>query len=266
MRKIFLFCSVSAFLVLSASGQESKTKVVLLGCFHFDNPGLDVAKFENANILSDKRQKEVMEIVEILKQFKPDKIFVEVPVELQGRLDSNINKYRSGQFTLRGTETHQLGYRLAKELNLSTLYAVDYRDAQFPFDSLVRSATEAKQFQLLGYMKRSIDSVQNDFNESLKKNTIRELLLNQNTDAAAEMQVGAYFDFLVAGKEGNHIGSYLTSEWWRRNMIIYENILKRLDGKEKKILVIFGSGHTALLKEMMKHNKNFELVPVRSIL
>ena len=265
MRKIFFFCSIAAFLAISAIGQEPKTKVVLLGCFHFDNPGLDVAKFENVNILSEKRQKEVLEIVEILKRSKPDKIFVEVPVELQGRLDSNIDKYKSGQFTLRGTETHQLGYRLAKELNLSTLYAVDYRDAQFPFDSLVKSATEAKQFNLLGYMKRSIDSVQNDFNESLKKNTIRELLLNQNTDAAATLQVGAYFDFLVAGKEGNHVGSYLTSEWWRRNMIIYENILKKLDGMEKTILVIFGSGHTALLKEMMKYNKNLDLVPVKSI-
>lgn len=265
MRKIFLFCSMTAFLAVSAIGQESKTKVVLLGCFHFDNPGLDVAKFENANILSEKRQKEVLEIVEKLKQFKPDKIFVEVPVELQARLDSNISKYKSGQFTLRGTETHQLGYRLAKELNLPTLYAVDYKGVQFPFDSLIKSATEAKQFNLLGDMKRSIDSVQNDFNESLKKNTIRELLLNQNTDAAGVLQVGAYFDFLVAGKEGNHVGSYLTSEWWRRNMIIYENILKRLDGKERKILVIFGSGHTALLKEMMKYNKNFELVPVKSI-
>ena len=264
MRKIFLFCSISFFLTASALGQVPKTKVMLLGCFHFDNPGLDVAKFENANILSEKRQKEVMEVVEILKQFKPDKIFVEVPVELQGRLDSNISKYKSGQFTLRGTETHQLGYRLARELNLP-LYAVDYRDAQFPFDSLIKSATEAKQFSLLGYMKRSIDSVQNDFNESLKKNTIRELLLNQNTDAAAELQVGGYFDFLVAGKEGNHVGSYLTSEWWRRNMIIYENILKRLDGNEKKILVIFGSGHTAILKEMMKYNGNFELVPVKSM-
>ena len=264
MRKIILFCSISVLLAASTLGQHPKTKVMLLGCFHFDNPGLDVAKFENVNILSETRQKEVLEIVEILKQFKPDKIFVEVPVELQGRLDSNIIKYKSGQFTLRGTETHQLGYRLAKELN-SSLHAVDYRDAQFPFDSLVRSATEAKQFNLLGYMKRMIDSVQNDFNESLKKNTIRELLLNQNTDAVSELQVGSYFDFLVAGKEGNHVGSYLTSEWWRRNMIIYENILKRLSGKEEKILVIFGAGHTALLKEMMKYNKNFELVPLKSL-
>jgi hypothetical protein len=79
------------------------------------------------------------------------------------------------------------------------------------------------------------------------------------------LQVGAYFDFLVAGKQGNHIGSYLTSEWWRRNMIIYENILKNLNGKEEKILVIFGSGHTALLREMMKYNENFELITLKSL-
>lgn len=265
MKRIFLFCCISAFLAISAMAQDTKTKVLLLGCFHFDNPGLDVAKFENANILSEKRQKEVLEVVEILKQFGPDKVFMEVPAGLQGRLDSNISKYKNGQFTLSGSEIHQLGYRLAKELNLPTLYAVDYRDTEFPFDSLVKSATEAKQFGLLGNIKKAIDSIQNDFNELLKKNTVKELLLNQNADVAVELQVGWYFELLVAGKEGNHVGSYLTSEWWRRNMIIYENILKRLDGKEKKILVIFGSGHTALLNEMMKYNKRFELVPLGSL-
>src|SRR4030095_4720919 len=117
MRKIFLFFGISASLAVSAMGQESKTKVLLLGCFHFDNPGLDVAKFENANILSEKRQKEVREIVDKLKAFKPDKIFVEVPVEMQSKLDSSFNSYRSGSFILKGTETHQLGFRLAKELN-----------------------------------------------------------------------------------------------------------------------------------------------------
>jgi len=250
----------------SAFSQQPKTKVVLLGCFHFDNPGLDVAKFENANILSEKRQQEVREVLNKLKEFKPDKIFVEAPVEMQAKLDSNLTNYKSGSFTLKGSETHQLGFRLAKELDLPKLYAVDYREAAFPFDSLMKSAAEAKQFNLLGYVKSSIDSIQNLFNESLKKNTIREMLLGQNTKEGNAFAVGVYFDFLIAGKEGNHVGSYLTSEWWRRNMIIYENILKRLSGKEERILVIFGSSHTALLNEMMKYNKNIELVPVNSVL
>ncbi|MEP6726291.1 MAG: DUF5694 domain-containing protein [Bacteroidota bacterium] len=266
MRK-YLFVLSSLLVWATASmAQQQKTKVLLLGSFHFDNPGLDVAKFENVNALTVKRQQEIRQVLDKLVQFKPDKIFVEVPVELQAKLDSNLQMYKADKFVLRASETHQLGYRLAKELNLPALYAVDYTGADFPFDSLVNSATEAKQFNLLGYMKTSIDSIQHDFNESLKKNTIRELLLNQNSKTMVDFQVGAYFDFLVAGKKGNHVGSYLTSEWWRRNMIIYENILKRMTGKEEKILVIFGSGHTALLQEMMKYNKNFELVPVASLL
>ena len=266
MRKSLIFTVTGLLLLVSAMAQQQKTEVLLLGCFHFDNPGLDVAKFENVDILSAKRQQEVKEVLEKLKQFKPDKIFVEAAAENQAKLDSNVMKYKAGQFTLTASEIHQLGYRLAKDLNLPRLYAVDYRDAEFPFDSLVKSATEAKQFKLLEFMQRSIDSVQKNFNESLKKKTVKELLLNQNSKTTNDFQVGTYFDFLVAGKDGNHIGSYLTSEWWRRNMIIYENILKRLDGNEKRILVIFGSGHTSLLQAMMQYNKSFTLVPVISVL
>ena len=265
MKKILVLFS-SLFLLVSAMAQQKKTKVLLLGCFHFDNPGLDVAKFDNANILSEKRQQEVMELLAKLKQFKPDKIFVEAPVNYQATLDSNIMKYKAGQLTLHANETHQLGYRLAKELNLPTLYAVDYNESAFPYDSLVKSAMEAKQMNLLGYMKNTIDSIQNDFNETLKKKTISEILLKQNSTAMNDAGVGIYFDFLIAGKEGNHVGSYLTSEWWRRNMIIYENILKRMTGKEERILVIFGQGHTALLDLMMKYNRNIELVPLSSVL
>ncbi len=259
---------VACFICLSLSvdAQKHKTRVYLLGTFHFDNPGLDVAKFENANILSSKRQNEVMEVVTKLAGVRPDMIFVEVPVSGQPRLDSNLLKYKNGSLTLNAGEVHQLGFRLAKALNLNTLYAVDYRDAEFPFDSLVTSMTEAKQFDLLGKMKSSIDSIQTAFNTSLKAKSIRELLIEQNSVAANELQVGWYFDFLAAGKEGNHIGSYLTSEWWRRNMIIYENIMKRLNGNEKTIVVLFGSAHIGILREMMKYNQNFEIIPVQTIL
>jgi len=47
MKKVFIFCCISVLSAISAIRQEAKTKVLLLGCFHFDNPPLDVAKFEN---------------------------------------------------------------------------------------------------------------------------------------------------------------------------------------------------------------------------
>lgn len=266
MKQLFILCLLCSFVATAGNAQQKKTKVLLLGSFHFDNPGLDVAKFENANILSAKRQAEVVEVVEKIKQFRPDKIFIEMPVERQQRLDSSFNKYKAGELKLGASETHQIAYRVAKELNHAGLFAVDYTEANFPFDSLMKSATAAKQFEFLGMIKQTIEAVEKEFNESLKTKTVKEILLHHNSPAYIQMAVGMYYEFLIAGEKGNHVGSYLTSEWWRRNMIIYENILKRLDGKEERILILFGSGHTALLNEMMKYNQKIELVPLSDVL
>jgi hypothetical protein len=252
--------------LLAVHAQQKPVKVLLLGTFHFDNPGLDVAKFKNADILSTRRQKEVMEVVEALKVFAPDKIFIEATPDRQSRIDSSIVEYKAGRMQLNAGEVHQLGYRLAKELNLASVYGVDYRDAEFPFDSLMKSAAAAGQMNIISFVQKAIDTVQKSFNEALQKSTIRQMLLRENTPEGIRLQLEFYFKLLPVGTPGNHVGSYLVSEWWRRNMVIYENILKQLTGKEERILVIFGSGHTAILNEMMKFNSNIELVAVQNVL
>jgi hypothetical protein len=266
MRKVYC-CIAALFLLLAATAQTKQpVKVLLLGVFHFSNPGLDVAKFKSADILSEQRQKEIMQVAEKLKMFSPDKIFIEGTPDSQGKLDSLLNEYKKGKYMLSSNEIDQLGLRLAKELNLSKVYPVDYRDADFPFDSLMKSAADAGQTDIINWVQHTIDTVQTAFNEALPKSTIAQMLLRENTPEAIRLQNEFYFRVLPVGKEGNHVGSYLVSEWWRRNMIIYENILKRLDGNEKSILVIFGSGHTALLSQMMRYNSNIQLVSAANVL
>jgi len=266
MRKSFLRFVALLWLLPASSQTNPRIKVLLLGAFHFDNPGLDVAKFNNADILSEKRQKEVMQIVEKLKKFSPDKIFIENTPDNQDKIDSTFDQYKKGKYTLRANEIDQLGLRLAKELNRSAPYAVDYRDSDFPFDSLMKSAAEAGQTGIINWVQHIIDTVQTSFNNALQKSTVAEMLLRENTPEAIRFQNDFYIRLLPVGKPGNHVGSYLVSEWWRRNMIICENILKRLDGKEKSILVIFGSGHTAILSQLMRYNSNIELVNVEDVL
>jgi hypothetical protein len=177
-----------------------------------------------------------------------------------------VAAYKAGTSKPWADERYQLAYRLAAELHLPTVYGVDYYDAHFPFDSLMKSAVQAGQTEYVSWVQKTIDSIEKSFNEALKKSTVKQLLLRENTAEAIHLQTEFYFKLLPFGKPGNHIGPYLVSEWWRRNMVIYENILKQLDGKEEKILVLFGSGHTALLHEMMKFNSSIELVSVESIL
>ncbi len=51
--------------------KESKISVLLFGTFHFAQTGAD------DDMLSEKRQKEITELVNKLYKFKPDKIFIE---------------------------------------------------------------------------------------------------------------------------------------------------------------------------------------------
>ena len=80
-----IFCSLLFPFTLIAQPEPTATsrkiKVLLLGTFHFDNPGLDIAKYESANVLTAKRQEEIKEVITRLGNFNPDKIFVEVVPE-----------------------------------------------------------------------------------------------------------------------------------------------------------------------------------------
>ena len=263
---IYLICLHLSLTTFAQQKTEKAVEVLLVGTFHFDNPGLDVAKFKDADILAPKRQKEVEEVAGLLRKFAPDKIFIEALPGNQPQIDSSFALYKAGKKGLGSSEVEQLGFRIAKQLGLSTLYGVDYDGAKFPFDSLMKSALEAGQTGITSFVQKTIEDVQISFNEALQKSTINEMLLRENREDLMHLQHEFYFKLLPAGRPDNHIGSYLVSEWWRRNMVIYENILKRLNGKEEKIMIIFGSGHTAILNQLMKFNSGIKLVSVSEVL
>jgi Family of unknown function (DUF5694) len=264
---IVLLLIITTSGALNAQATPSKqTEVLLLGTFHFANRGLDVAKFEDVKILSEKRQKEVEELVARLKKFKPDKIFVEVPANAQKMYDSLYTAYKNGTHTLTGSETQQVGFRLAKECGLASLICADYNNVSFPIDSVMKVMMANQQMDMLQYFQTAIQKEQNDFNEEIKTKTITQMLVDGNTEKIYNKLVGVYYFFLKAGDKKNHAGSFLTSEQWRRNIYIYENILKNLDGNEKRILVLYGTTHVAMLLEMMKYNESLDIIPVKKIL
>ncbi len=245
---------------------SKKISVLLLGAFHFDNPGLDIAKFKDAGITTPKRQMEIMEVVNNLKKYKPEKVFVEWPVEKQRNLDSLFANYKTDKAPLSTNEIQQIGFRIAKDLNLPSLYAADYRKVNFPFDIMMKVLQQNNQVDMLGGIQSKIVAVQNEFNHRLVTSSIPQIFLWQNSDSMKLGNSGFYMSLLKAGDANNHVGSYLASEWWRRNMFIFENIQKQLTGNESRILVIFGSGHTAVLEQLMKLDLGIEIVDIRKVL
>jgi hypothetical protein len=48
-----------------------KATLMILGSHHLDNPGRDHVNFQADDVLSAKRQREVRQLVALLKQFRP---------------------------------------------------------------------------------------------------------------------------------------------------------------------------------------------------
>lgn len=269
MHNYFYQLVTVALVVLSltpTNAQQKPVEVLLLGTFHFDNPGLDVAKFESANILAPKRQQEVKAVVNQLIAYKPDKIFIEAEPAQQAHWDSLFRLYQQGKFTLKANEIYQLAFPVAKALGHPHLYAADYRKADFPYDSLMKVVAASDQQVLQQTIQTKIAQVEQAFNANLSTHTIAELLTLDNTPESRRDNLAFYLICLGAGKLNNHVGAYLASEWWRRNMVIYANILKQLTGNEHRIVVLFGSSHTAVLEALMKYNSAVRLTDVGEVL
>jgi putative AlgH/UPF0301 family transcriptional regulator len=124
----------------------------------------------------------------------------------------------------------------------------------------------AGQMAQMMQFKKAVDSMQLAFNKMLETKTLNEILHEQNNRHNRNFQVASYFNFLQAGPMENSAGAHLASQWWKRNMIIYGNLLKNLNSGPEKVLVIFGAGHTALLEAMMRYNPEFTEVPVAAVL
>ncbi|KQO32668.1 hypothetical protein ASF10_21150 [Flavobacterium sp. Leaf82] len=266
MKKIaLLFLFTIALHTVSA--QSKKKQILLLGSFHFENPGLDVAKVNTFNVMSDKSQKELENITDKIKKFGPDKIFVEWNYERQAKLDKFYNKNTDSLLHKDADEIVQIALRSAKKLGHKKLYGIDYNNANFPYDSLVKVMEEAKQFDLIKRNEETMKHYETDQNQKIAKYSLTQLLLDLNTKASNEDNISWYLETAIkGGKTDNFVGAFLVSEWYRRNLYMYALIQKLTETKDDKIMVLLGAGHTAMIREFVAHNPEYEIVELATVL
>jgi hypothetical protein len=117
---------------------DKQTEILLIGTFHFDNPGLDIAKTNSFEVLNPKTQTELDVMAQKIKEFNPTKIFVEWSYDKQAKLDTLYNSYLNGtdDFSKDKNEIFQLAFRIGKLNNNERLEAIDYK-MDFPFGEVM---------------------------------------------------------------------------------------------------------------------------------
>jgi hypothetical protein len=271
-----LLCVFLVALTFCSVAQQKKTQILVIGTFHFNNPGLDVNKVPDYDVLSDKSQKDLEFICNKIKDFHPTNFFVEWPYEEQNELDSlyklylggsyftSLNKERKGYKYYSRNEIFQLAFRASAKANILKVTGVDYQNAQFPFDSLMSAIKGAKQTDLLEWQKKDDEKVEDS---SYRNESIIQKLLNLNTELYRKSNRSWYITFANRGGDlTTFVGAYLASEWFKRNLYMYSQVQKNTKPADERVVLLLGAGHTSMIETFIKDDDKFELVELKDII
>ncbi len=234
-------------------------QVMVLGTFHLDNPGQDIANIQVDDVLAAKRQSEIGQILDGLARFAPTKIAVESQRRQAGTLLSErYPQFLAGTLPPSKSEVVQYGFRLAQRLHHQNVYAVDVQ-GDFPFDAVMAFAKKDGRDAAIGAQIQWIQSEIAKQSEFLKTHSLSGLLRMQNDPAEIAKGNGFYLDLLNYGALDDQPGAALVSAWYARNINICARIVQTAKPGDR-VLVIFGSGHAFLLRHCLSGISNYRLI------
>ncbi|NJB71639.1 hypothetical protein GGR42_002101 [Saonia flava] len=251
-------------------------EVLLIGTFHYNNPGADVAKTKSFDILNEKSQKELQQISSRIKKYNPTKIFVEWPYNEQKELDSLYQLYLKdlyfkndslSDFYLKN-EIFQLAFRVAKENNLETVYGVDYNETIFPYGDVMGEIEDNKQLQLKEEIENAISKFTVDFDDKIDSDaSLKELTYFVNSKNMRDISNDLHNNLIpLAGSMDDFKGVFLTSEWYKRNLYMWSFVQKQTKDTDERIMVLVGSSHAAIIELFIKENINWRIKELKEIM
>lgn len=272
--KFNLALILAMFIATTFAQPQKKIEALTLGSFHFDFPNLDLIKAkanDQIDVLEPRYQKEIQEIVDQIAKFKPTIIVIERQPSKQVKYDSLYNKYLQDDYNLRRGEEEQIGFRIAKMLNLKKLYCVDAWGNDYETLNTVlegKDSIENKKF--MNYFNQCADSLKQYFPTPIfKTKGIRAELIQKNDPTNIKMDFGTYLTgiFKYETKDNTLFGpDFVTGWWFNRNLRIFRNIQKIKAKPNDRILVIFGARHMNLLNSFFDASPEYKLVKVNDYL
>ena len=233
--------------------QPGQVQIMVLGTYHMANPGMDATNMEADDVLSDRRQAEIVDLVNRLAEFKPDKMLVEGPYGDEGIM-RRYEAYLTGQHELSRNETQQIGYRLARQLGLEGVHPIDY--PMFQDDTALGffKAYNPKLEDDSEAIRAGWDAASSASEEELRSGTIAEYLHHLNSsdywafglDSRHTLQTSIRY-----AQYDQYAGADLLTSWYKRNLRMMTNIHRSLDDDDERALLLVGGGHNKILWDLI---------------
>lgn len=264
MKKIYVIALcvfVSIFVAASEKSSKNKAEVMLMGVFHFSNPKRDVIKTNQVNVMTPKNQQYLEKLTDrISRQFKPTVVLLEFEPKNNKKIQEQYIRYLKGKFDLTSNEIYQLGFRVAKKSKLTKVYGFDEREIGWNAKPLF-DYIDAHDPAIKARMDALIEKISKEMEQEHATLSLSELLIGENKEEKDLLNKYLYLMTNHVGAGDNFVGADASARWWHRNFRMYAIIQKYAQPGER-VLVIGGQGHTAILKDLLKCDRDRKAVNV----
>lgn len=248
---------------------SQKTKVLVVGTFHFNFPGLDEVKTADENkidVLKEPKKSELEELVAYIKKFNPTKIAIEARPSWNTM--QKFEAYKKGEYRDNRDERYQLGMRIAHDLGLDSIYGIDtnslredlYQKDSVFFKSMVDKVDWEIEDPFWDYAETYFDYR----DKKMKDVHLLDFIKAMNTREGHNFNFGLYLTGSIATGDGQG-ADHLSIWWYNRNVRIFSKLINITKSPDERILVIFGNGHAAILRQLLEASPQYEFVEFSSL-
>ncbi|MGH6994031.1 MAG: DUF5694 domain-containing protein, partial [Caulobacteraceae bacterium] len=230
-------------------------QVMVVGDFHFANPGRDRHNVEVDDVLAPGRQAELSRIADALSRFAPTKVAAEWPAAIAAE---RYRGFLAGTLPASRNEVVQLGFRLARKQGLGQVYGLDV-PGPFPFDAVTAYANAHGQEAVVEAANDAWGEIAKKEQALLAHQGVSATLRYLNDPAVLTKEHDAYRTLLRVGGGDDQPGAELLAAWYRRNFLICAKLLQ-IASPGDRIVVFFGAGHAFLLRQCITETPGLTLV------
>jgi len=248
---------------VSCTSHAQKIEVLNFATFHMTHTS--DAHRVNFDEKDAYRKKETLHIAQLLAEFKPTIICVELPPAKNEalRMDySNFMKTPAYSPKFAG-EIALIAYEVGKLQGVKQIYGIDEQE------------TAAYNYAIAQELNNPVDSItakkynlqiQQEF-AGLEKLSTLEKLQFFNRKETLQKLINLNADILTySSTKGNFEGADEASKFYRRNLRIFSNINQIPVTEKDRIFIIMGATHSAFLEEFIQRSPKYKSVSVASYL
>ncbi len=240
--------------------------VMVLGMYHFGNPGLDTNNIKVDSVLTPQRQRELAAVAKSIATFKPTRVMVERESEAPDLAFADYAKFDDAMLKTRANEVVQIGYRVARVAGLKTVYGIDEQPKTgepdyYPYDKVQEAAAKFGQTAVLTAGNAPIAAEVKKFEAAQKTLSVAQLLMRTNSPTEVWADMASYYNMLTIGDHDNQAGADLNAAWYLRNAKIFAKLMSVAKPGDR-VLVVYGSGHGYWLRHFAREVPGYVNVDV----